>query len=607
VALTLVQATGTNVFGTTSAAPAYPTGIQADDAVFLAAGACHSTVVTYPAITGWTLIYDLALGGGVIAAGTGPRRCGLYRKDVVDGTETGTVTVTPTGGSDVVGACIIAVRATSKNMAVTYAQGQDTSAGTATSITADSIQDQAINDLMLGWGVVPANTNISGQAFTATGATHAAAAEFSDAGSASGDTVRCSWISSAVTAGLATAATVYAASSTHSQGEFFICIKEVVTPQAKSRRPIRFYPKGHPLWKPPRPKRFIPATESGAQFDEVATDSAGLTDTVEFEQDLVRTDSAGLTDTTLFTESIERTDSAGLTDTVLKTQSNVVTDSAGLTDTHTEELVKTVDATDSAGLTDTVLKTIEMVRTDDAGLTDTILKSINLERIDSAGLTDTHTEELIKTVIATDSAGLTDNALLTEALERTDSAGLTDTALKSIELVRTDSAGLTDTTTIVAGRVIDQTDDAGLTDTTLQRIEKVQTDSAGLTDTTEKIISRVVTDLAGLTDTSTVVKLTDVTRTDSAGLTDTVSSVATYTRDITDLAGLTDTVLVEGVSPAVPPETLESEGRSATAVEGQGTATGIDGHGEGTTIEGQGGSSTLDGGGRAIGSGGIDG
>ena len=224
-------ATGTIVAGTTAASPAYPAGIAAGDALFLFAGACNPAAVTYPTLSGFTLVLDLSLGGGSHGAGIGPRRMAVYRKDVVDGTETGTVTVTPTGTSDMILAGITCWRvAAGRGWDVAYASGSDTSPGTATSITADAVLGEATGDVMLGGVCGPTNSNMAGQTFNATGATYGTASEVGEIGTNNGDDGRLAILQRPITAGRATAATVYSATSTQSAGCIFVRLREVSLP-----------------------------------------------------------------------------------------------------------------------------------------------------------------------------------------------------------------------------------------------------------------------------------------------------------------------------------------------------------------------------------------
>ena len=80
--------TGTPVSLTTTAAVGYPTGLAANDLVFLAAASGDSTVGSAP--SGWTLVTSATQGSTNIA---------LFKKDTVSGSESGTVTVTTASGT----------------------------------------------------------------------------------------------------------------------------------------------------------------------------------------------------------------------------------------------------------------------------------------------------------------------------------------------------------------------------------------------------------------------------------------------------------------------------------------------------------------------------
>lgn len=92
-------AVGTAASGTTSCTPAYPTGITAATSKLFCAvtgrGNTADTVPTMPA--GWTRIGGLEDGTGTWGVDTGTRRVDFFQKDVTDGTETGTVTVSLSG------------------------------------------------------------------------------------------------------------------------------------------------------------------------------------------------------------------------------------------------------------------------------------------------------------------------------------------------------------------------------------------------------------------------------------------------------------------------------------------------------------------------------
>ncbi len=235
MALTHV-ATSTIVFGTTNATPTYPAGVTAGAGLWLLAAASDPGTVTFPAITGWTKAAEATLGGGTLGAGTGPRRLAVYRKDTVDGTETGSgPTVTPAGGSGVVGVTITCwTVAAGKVFDVAYATGEDTTAGTATTATASAVLGEATGDVMVGLVAAPSNVNMSGQTFTATGATYGTATELQETGSTNGNDMRLAAIQRPVTAGTASAATVYAATSTQTAGIIFIRLREADPPTGAS-------------------------------------------------------------------------------------------------------------------------------------------------------------------------------------------------------------------------------------------------------------------------------------------------------------------------------------------------------------------------------------
>lgn len=92
-------AVGTAGSGTTSCTPAYPTGITAATSkLFCAVTGRSNTANTVPTMpAGWTRIGGLEDGTGTWAVDTGPRRVNFFQKDVTDGTETGTVTVSLSG------------------------------------------------------------------------------------------------------------------------------------------------------------------------------------------------------------------------------------------------------------------------------------------------------------------------------------------------------------------------------------------------------------------------------------------------------------------------------------------------------------------------------
>lgn len=209
--------TGAVNTGTTSCSPAYSGTILAGDLLMLGANASSSATVTYPDIAGWTKVYDLALGGGSIGAGTGPRRVALYAK-IAAGGESGTVTVTPTGDSNVVSASITAWRSGTGVFVIERDTAQDTTGDTNLSMTSPTTFGETSGSYMVGFVACPANSNLGSQTFNATGATYGTAAEHIDTGSNTGDDTRTSWMSRPVSSGTASAATVYTSTTNQVTG-----------------------------------------------------------------------------------------------------------------------------------------------------------------------------------------------------------------------------------------------------------------------------------------------------------------------------------------------------------------------------------------------------
>jgi hypothetical protein len=147
---------GTSATSTTSHTVNYPsmTGATANTALYLIAMGRSLTASTEFAITGggWTNIGTLEGGTGTYAADTGTRRCTIFRKDTVTGSESGTVTVTLSGGTGTgIRASIVRVDPPAAGYTLTQnvVSGADTTHGTGYSATASSNLTWAVNDLLL--------------------------------------------------------------------------------------------------------------------------------------------------------------------------------------------------------------------------------------------------------------------------------------------------------------------------------------------------------------------------------------------------------------------------------------------------------------------------
>jgi hypothetical protein len=219
--------TSTPVFGATSAAPAYAGTINAGDIAFYGVSASPSTV-TIPAPSGYTEIAQFVSGSGASGAAVGARKTAVFKATMVGG-ETGTLSTGTVTGANVVAGTISVWRAgASMTVSETVETGSDTTAAANLSVTAGSILAETANDTMLGFVASCANSNMGSSTFNATSATYGAATEHADAGSTTGDDLRIAWVSRPITAGTASAATVFTANitATVTGGVVFLRLRE---------------------------------------------------------------------------------------------------------------------------------------------------------------------------------------------------------------------------------------------------------------------------------------------------------------------------------------------------------------------------------------------
>lgn len=169
-------AVGTGASGTTSCAPSYPAGISAATSklycVVTGRSNTANTAPTMPA--GWTNILDFEGGTGTWGVDAGTRRVTVFRKDTVDGTETGTVTVSLAGTTaNTLRATIHRVEVPSGyGISEAVSTGADTTAGTGFSATGSTNISFQANDLLMI--VVASSTDSatqSAQSITASGIT----------------------------------------------------------------------------------------------------------------------------------------------------------------------------------------------------------------------------------------------------------------------------------------------------------------------------------------------------------------------------------------------------------------------------------------------------
>lgn len=189
--------------GGTSVSPAYPAGITANTAILLIVGQKPSTAnggtVTTP--TGWTLQDALTGAGGygtTLGADTGNTNLRIYSKDVVLGTETGTLPVT-LGTNGVSWAFMVHIPTGGGALEYGSADGSRTTAPTANTPFAVALTNGAsATNFQAGdkaiWAMcIPSDvttpSQFSAQSVTATGATFDAAVEFNEPDSATGNDI----------------------------------------------------------------------------------------------------------------------------------------------------------------------------------------------------------------------------------------------------------------------------------------------------------------------------------------------------------------------------------------------------------------------------------
>lgn len=205
------QAFGAIATGTTTVAPAYPTGVAAGDLLVMVVVNKPETVTpTTPA--GWTQAYTGTGGTGTQGGGTGLVRGTVFVREAGSAL-TGTVTVTVTSGNVAAGSMTLYRKAAGESWVSAAAGGSEATSRTAWSSTMSSVVPFAGGDQYLLAYARSASTTATAQAITATGATFGAATERVDAGSTTNNDISLLTGTGAVTAGLATAAAVTTATN----------------------------------------------------------------------------------------------------------------------------------------------------------------------------------------------------------------------------------------------------------------------------------------------------------------------------------------------------------------------------------------------------------
>jgi hypothetical protein len=195
---------GSAATGSTTVDVPYPSTLAAGAALFLAA-VWKDETCTVPTLSGWTVVHDQIHGEGTDGDATGQVRGVVWSKDTVSGSESGSVTVTPVGGSNVVVGAMVAYSVAAGlvwEAQVDY--GNDTTYGTSVQVSGLGPYDLATQDVLLALlfltsdtALVAAPTFTSGDNSTSNSAT----AFRANTGTATGNNARLSIVESQVTAG----------------------------------------------------------------------------------------------------------------------------------------------------------------------------------------------------------------------------------------------------------------------------------------------------------------------------------------------------------------------------------------------------------------------
>lgn len=171
--------------GTTSISPDLPAGPEVGDLLVLFVGAKDDLcAINIP--TGWIPVgrANLAGGGGVTGADTGPTRCAAFIRQV-DGSESApTVSVTSGLASWAQISLFRSDRGPTVSWGVAGTAGSDTTTGTAWSAGCAAAPGFTVGDYVIVGSVIPTDVStpaqFSAEAITASGATFAAVTELSE-------------------------------------------------------------------------------------------------------------------------------------------------------------------------------------------------------------------------------------------------------------------------------------------------------------------------------------------------------------------------------------------------------------------------------------------
>lgn len=163
-------AIGTGANGGTSVAPSYPAGITAGQYLTLHVSSGGASNPTPSTPDGWALLATGTSTDGTYGLDTGPRRMTVFGK-IADGTETGTLTVTITGGDSCRGSICRWTKSGSGSWIVDAQGADDSTSGTGVSMTFGSLNWNTGDATVVSVSQRVDSATQSAQSLTATGVT----------------------------------------------------------------------------------------------------------------------------------------------------------------------------------------------------------------------------------------------------------------------------------------------------------------------------------------------------------------------------------------------------------------------------------------------------
>lgn len=163
-------AIGTGANGSTTVAPTYPTGITAGQYLVLVVTSGSTGDATPATPSGWTFLATGASTDGTYGVDAGPRRVTAFGKEAT-GSESGTVTVSITGGGTCRGTITRFTKAGSGSWVIEAQGANDSTSGTGVSMTFASMNFNTGDAVLVATGQRVDSATQASQSLTASGVT----------------------------------------------------------------------------------------------------------------------------------------------------------------------------------------------------------------------------------------------------------------------------------------------------------------------------------------------------------------------------------------------------------------------------------------------------